>query len=50
LRTRRERADRVKKEEKSFFEKYAPEARVILSELLESTPSTAPRSSSSPMF
>ena len=35
LRTRRERADRVKKDEKSFFEKYAPEARVILSELLE---------------
>ena len=25
----------VKKDEKSFFEKYAPEARVILSELLE---------------
>jgi type I restriction enzyme R subunit len=35
LRTRRERADRVKKEEKSFFEKYGPEARAILSDLLE---------------
>ena len=30
LRTRRERADRVKKEEKIFFEKYGPEARAIL--------------------
>jgi type I restriction enzyme R subunit len=35
LRTRRERADRVKKEEKLFFEKYGPEARAILSDLLE---------------
>jgi type I restriction enzyme R subunit len=35
LRTRRERADRVKKEEKSFFEKYGPAARAILSDLLE---------------
>jgi type I restriction enzyme R subunit len=35
LRTRRERADRVKKEEKSFFEKYGPEARAILGDLLE---------------
>jgi len=35
LRTRRERADRVKKEEKSFFDKYGPEARTILGELLE---------------
>jgi type I restriction enzyme R subunit len=35
LRTRRERADRVKKDEKNFFEKYAPEARAILSDLLE---------------
>jgi len=35
LRTRRERADRVKKKEKSFFEKYGPEARAILSDLLE---------------
>jgi type I restriction enzyme R subunit len=35
LRTRRERADRVKKEEKSFFEKHGPEARSILADLLE---------------
>ncbi len=35
LRTRRERADRVKKEEKLFFERYAPEARSILDDLLE---------------
>jgi type I restriction enzyme R subunit len=35
LRTRRERADRVKKEEKNFFEKYGPEARAILGDLLE---------------
>jgi type I restriction enzyme R subunit len=35
LRTRRERADRVKKDEKLFFEKYAPEARSILNDLLE---------------
>lgn len=35
LRTRRERADRVKKDEKSFFEKYGPEAHAILSDLLE---------------
>jgi type I restriction enzyme, R subunit len=35
LRTRRERADRVKKEEKQFFDKYAPEARAILADLLE---------------
>jgi type I restriction enzyme R subunit len=35
LRTRRERADRVKKDEKSFFEKYGPEARAILTDLLE---------------
>jgi len=35
LRTRRERADRVKKEEKIFFEKYGSEARAILADLLE---------------
>jgi type I restriction enzyme, R subunit len=35
LRTRRERADRVKKEEKIFFEKYGPDARAILADLLE---------------
>ncbi len=35
LRTRRERADRLKKERKDFFEQYGPEARAILEELLE---------------
>jgi len=35
LRTRRERADRVRKEERSFFDKFAPEAKAILGELLE---------------
>jgi type I restriction enzyme R subunit len=35
LRTRRERADRLKKDRKDFFDKYAPEARNILEELLE---------------
>ncbi len=34
LRTRRERAARVRQEEQSFFEHYGPEARVILDELL----------------
>jgi type I restriction enzyme R subunit len=35
LRTRRERADRLRKEQKDFFEQYAPEARAVLSELLD---------------
>lgn len=35
LRTRRERAERVRKEKKDFFEKYGIEARAILEELLE---------------
>jgi len=35
LRSRRERAGRVKKEEKKFFDKYGPEARAILGDLLE---------------
>jgi type I restriction enzyme R subunit len=35
LRTRRERADRLRTERKDFFEQYAPEARSILEELLE---------------
>ncbi len=35
LRTRRERADRLKKDRKDFFDKFAPEARCILEELLE---------------
>jgi type I restriction enzyme, R subunit len=35
LRTRRERAQRLRDERKDFFDKYGPEARVILEELLE---------------
>lgn len=35
LRTRRERAQRMRKERKDLFEKYGPEARLILDELLE---------------
>lgn len=35
IRSRRERADRLRKEEKAFFDKYKPEARAILNDLLE---------------
>jgi len=35
LRTRRERADRVRREKKDFFERYGADARSILNELLE---------------
>jgi type I restriction enzyme, R subunit len=35
LRTRRERAQRLQQERKDFFERYSPEARQILNELLE---------------
>ncbi|MDP3091371.1 MAG: DEAD/DEAH box helicase family protein [Nitrospira sp.] len=35
LRTRRERADRLKKEKKDFFDQYGSEAKVILNDLLE---------------
>jgi type I restriction enzyme R subunit len=35
LRTRRERADRVRREERAFFDRYAPDAQAILDELLE---------------
>src|SRR5262249_49857920 len=35
LRTRRERAERLRKEKKDFFDQYGPEARAILNELLE---------------
>lgn len=35
LRTRRERTDRIRKEEQPFFEKYGTEARIILNELLD---------------
>ena len=34
LRTRRERADRLRKDKKDFFETYSPEARLILDDLL----------------
>jgi type I restriction enzyme R subunit len=35
VRTRRERADRIKKEEREFFAKFGAEAKAILAELLE---------------
>jgi type I restriction enzyme R subunit len=35
LRTRRERAERLRQEKKDFFDQYGPEARAILNELLE---------------
>lgn len=35
LRTRRERADRLRKEKKDFFDQYGPQAKDILSALLE---------------
>lgn len=35
LRTRRERADRVRKEERDYFDKFGPEAKAILTDLLE---------------
>ena len=35
IRTRRERADQVRKEKKDFFIKYSPGARAILNELLD---------------
>lgn len=35
LRTRREWADRLRKEKKDFFDRYGPEARAILNDLLE---------------
>ena len=35
LRTRRERADRMKKEKKDFFDQYGSEAKAILNDLLE---------------
>jgi type I restriction enzyme R subunit len=35
LRTRRERAQRLKQERKDFFDRYGPEARQVLDELLE---------------
>jgi type I restriction enzyme R subunit len=35
LRTRRERADRVRRDRKDFFDQYGPEARAILNDLLD---------------
>lgn len=35
LRTRRERADRLRREKKDFFDQYGPKAKEILTELLE---------------
>ncbi len=35
LRTRRERADRLRRDKKDFFDQYAPVAKVILNELLD---------------
>jgi type I restriction enzyme R subunit len=35
LRTRRERAQRLREDRKDFFERYTPEARQVLDELLE---------------
>ena len=35
LRTRRERAEMLRKEKKDFFEEYSPDARAVLNEMLE---------------
>jgi type I restriction enzyme R subunit len=35
LRTRRERAERVRKERKDFWDRYTPEARAVLKDLLD---------------
>ena len=35
LRTRRERAERVRRQELDFFRRYGPEARAVLNELLD---------------
>src|SRR5262249_50007761 len=35
LRTRRERAERLRKEKKDFFDQYGPDARAILEDLIE---------------
>jgi type I restriction enzyme R subunit len=35
LRTRRERADRLRRERKDFFDQYSPEAKAVLNDLLE---------------
>ena len=35
IRSRRERAERLRKDKKDFFDRYSPEARAVLNELLE---------------
>jgi type I restriction enzyme R subunit len=35
LRTRRERAERMRRDRKDFFDRYGPQAKAILNELLE---------------
>ncbi|MBK9715382.1 MAG: hypothetical protein IPO81_29455 [Kouleothrix sp.] len=35
IRTRRERADRLRQDERAFFERYGPDARAVLGDLLE---------------
>ncbi len=35
LRSRRERADRLRRDKKDFFDQYGPEAKTILNELLD---------------
>jgi type I restriction enzyme, R subunit len=35
LRTRRERAERLRKEKRDFFDEYSPDARAVLNEMLE---------------
>lgn len=35
IRSRRERAERLRKDKKDFFDRYSPEARTVLNELLE---------------
>jgi type I restriction enzyme R subunit len=35
LRSRRERADRLRRDKKDFFDQYGPEAKIILNELLD---------------
>jgi type I restriction enzyme R subunit len=46
LRTRRERAQKLKSERKDYFDKFSPEARQILDELLEKYAEHGPRATS----
>lgn len=45
MRTRRERASQMRKEQKEFFDQFKVEARAILDALLENMPGTVPRNS-----